>query len=201
MEVEAILLAQAKAGESNLKLSLLTRENGYTNAYKKISKKLSDKAQPDLFDTATIYLERGYQGKTFFVKDYTPLKRRDKIPKDYHRFHTACRFTKLLSVNGIWLEDSHHTYRLTEQSLDAFNNCTHSDIIYLKSLYLLIRQEGYPVREAWQQTLSSTTRKNLLYFLSQPLEKLNNIPVETISPIIQSLEHWTRYETSLQISD
>ena len=142
MEVEAILLAQAKAGESNLKLSLLTRENGYTNAYKKISKKLSDKAQPDLFDTATIYLERGYQGKTFFVKDYTPLKRRDKIPKNYHRFHTACRFTKLLSVNGIWLEDSHHTYRLTEQSLDAFNNCTHSDIIYLKSLYLLTKYAG-----------------------------------------------------------
>ena len=201
MEVEAILLAQAKTGESNLKLSHLTRENGYTNASKKISKKLSDKAQPDLFDTATIKLATGYQGKSFFVKDYTPLKRRDSIPKDYHRFHTACRFTNIISINGIWLEDSHHTYRLTEQSMDAFNNCTHSDIKYLKSLYLLIRQEGYPVREDWQETLSSTQRKNLCYFLSQPLEKLNNIPVETVPPIIQSLERWTRYETSLQISN
>ena len=201
MEVEAILLAQAKTGENNLKLFLLSRERGYTYAYKKIGKKLSNKALPDLFDTAILNLEIGYQGKVFFIKDYTILKRRDKIPQKYHRFHTACRLTKLISINGIWLEDTHHTYRLTEQSLDALNNGGNSDVIYLKSLYLLIRHEGYPVKEAWQQTLSSIHRKNLRYYLSQPLEKLDKIPAQNVSPIIQSLEDWTRYETSLQISD
>tara|TARA_A100001037_G_scaffold162198_1_gene145956 strand:- start:33 stop:641 length:609 start_codon:yes stop_codon:yes gene_type:complete len=201
METEALLLTRANYGENTLRLSFLCPKSGFTTAFKKTGKLLSANAQPDLFDTASILLETGRQGNGHFVKSYAPRLRRENIPKDYARFQTACQLALVLCRNGPFLEDALQTYRLTETALDAFNTpSTPPPVIYLKFLYLLVRQEGYPVRQAWRQTLTSRQAQALALILSQPLEVLAGHTPRLCDELILNLEAWTRSETSLQLS-
>ena len=122
METESILLAKTAYGEDTQRLLFLCARSGFFAAFKKSSKRLTGKAQPDLFDTATVLFEDGRKNKVLFLKSYDTKVRREKISKQYQRFEIACRLARLIIKNGAYLEDALQTFRLTEVALDAFNN-------------------------------------------------------------------------------
>ena len=200
MEIQVLLLAKTAYGENSLRLSYIDAETGFGTAFKRAAKRLSGKAQPDLFDTALMQTEPARKGQGQNVKSYTPLHRRNHIPRNYDRFEYACRVSILLCKNGPYLEDARQTHRLANLAFDAFDNPeSPPHIIYLKFLYQLLRQEGFPVLQSWRQTLPGNQGDALAHLLARPLEHLTDHPTHPCDELIQSLENWTRHESSIQI--
>ena len=200
METESILLAKTAYGEDTQRLLFLCARSGFFAAFKKSSKRLTGKAQPDLFDTATVLFEEVRKNKVLFLKSYDTKVRREKSSKQYQRCEIACRLARLIIKNGAYLEDALQTFRLTEVALDAFNNLNAPPpFIYLKFLYLLLRQEGFPVRQSWRQNLHQRNAEILAPILQLPTEDLYEHSISHGQELILDLEKWARSETSLQI--
>ena len=62
--------------------------------------RLTGKAQPDLFDTATVLLEDGRKDKAFLKKLRHKSQARENLR--YKRFEIACRLARLIIKNGAY---------------------------------------------------------------------------------------------------
>ncbi|MGZ0657334.1 hypothetical protein ACWPKO_03260 [Coraliomargarita sp. W4R53] len=199
---EALVLKTEPSGESFLKLHLLTAESGIFLCLKRITKKAGTSTTPDLFDHAAIILEKSQQGTMRFVKEYALIQRREKIGQSYHSLRNASRLSQLLVTNAPHMPESERLFDLTARSFDAFADGKAPEIVLLKSLYLLLKDEGYPVRESWWPTLPLDLREQAKHILREPspmrLEKGAKASCERIE---LHLNQWMRYETDLIIPD
>ena len=89
-------------------------------------------------------------------------------------------------------------YEIIERTLNAFNEKKSPEIIFLKALYLLLKDEGYPVRESWWPQLSERLRDPARQFINNPTpgstsEEQSKICVE----ISHNLRNWLSQETDL----
>ena len=201
MEIEALLLQQTPTGESSLRLAVLSPREGHLTVFKKTGKTLSPRAQPDLFDTATLHIQTSKDGKFHHLSSYHPISRRNQIPRNYRNFQTACQLTNFLNMNAPWIEDSTSTFRLAEKALDALNSSmAHPAIIALKTLYTLLKQEGYPVRQDWRVNIPHAQQEDLSMILHSPLDQLHQVPGETVLPLLDKLQTWMRHHTSFHLS-
>ncbi len=199
---EAFVLKTEPSGESFLKLYVLTAESGIFLCMKRISKKTNTSITPDLFDTAVILLETSQQGTMRFVKEYQLMQRRDVIGQNYRSLRSASRLSQLLVTNASHMPESEWLFTLTERAFDAFAAGKAPDVVLLKSLYLLLKDEGYPVRESWWPTLRSDLRETAKRLLSQPSPAHIDKPEQDICESIeQHLTQWMRHQTDLSIPD
>ena len=199
---EALVLKTEPSGESFLKLYVLTAESGIFLCMKRISKKINTSITPDLFDTAVILLETSQQGTMRFVKEYQLRQRRDIIGQNYRSLRSASRLSQLLVTNASHMPESEWLFTLTERAFDAFAAGKAPDVVLLKSLYLLLKDEGYPVRESWWPTLRTDLRETAKRLLSKPSPPHID---KTEQDICESIEHhltqWMRHQTDLIIPD
>lgn len=195
---DALVLKTEPAGESFLKLHVLTVESGIFLCMKRSSKKPGSSTTPDLFDRATLQLEKSQQGTMRFVKDYQLLQRRDAIGLNYRSLRHASRFSQLLVANAAHMPESEWLFQLTERALNAFAAGKAPEVVLLKSLYLLLKDEGYPVREAWWPTLPLDLGQQAKHILAKPApvhtEKAKRDLCERIE---QHLTLWMRHHTDL----
>jgi recombinational DNA repair protein (RecF pathway) len=199
---EALVLKTEPSGESFLKLHVLTAESGIFLCMKRISKKTNTSTTPDLFDTAVILLETSQQGTMRFVKEYQLRQRRDVIGQNYRSLRSASRLSQLLVTNASHMPESEWLFTLTERAYDAFAAGKAPDVVLLKSLYLLLKDEGYPVRESWWPTLRTDLRKAAKRLLSKPSPAHIDKPEQkTCESIEQNLTEWMRNQTDLIIPD
>jgi recombinational DNA repair protein (RecF pathway) len=199
---EALVLKTEPSGESFLKLYVLTAESGIFLCMKRISKKTNTSTTPDLFDTAVILLETSQQGTMRFVKEYQLRQRRGVIGQNYRSLCSASRLSQLLVTNASHMPESEWLFTLTEQAFDAFAAGKAPDVVLLKSLYLLLKDEGYPVRESWWPTLRTDLRKAAKRLLSKPSPAHIDKPEQkTCESIEQHLTEWMRNQTDLIIPD
>jgi recombinational DNA repair protein (RecF pathway) len=199
---EALVLKTEPSGESFLKLHVLTAESGIFLCMKRISKKTNTSTTPDLFDTAVILLETSQQGTMRFVKEYQLRQRRDVIGQNYRSLRSASRLSQLLVTNASHMPESEWLFTLTERAYDAFAAGKAPDVVLLKSLYLLLKDEGYPVRESWWPTLRTDLRKAAKRLLSKPSPAHIDKPEQkTCESIEQHLTEWMRNQTDLIIPD
>jgi len=195
----SLVLRKEPSGESFLKLHLLSAEAGVQLCLKRVpSKNKVSKPAPDLFDTAEIQLESSKHGTAQFVSDYQICQRRDAIGRNYKSLLYASDYCNLLILNGTHMADLPALYQLAERSLDAFAERSTPAVVFLKSIYLLLKDEGYPIRESWWPQLPSALRQHTRQLLQQPVP-------DTVSPEMQAhceeairhLLHWLDYETDL----
>ena len=199
---EALVLKTEPSGESFLKLHVLTAESGIFLCMKRISKKTNTSTTPDLFDTAVILLETSQQGTMRFVKEYQLMQRRDVIGQNYRSLRNASRLSQLLVTNASHMPESEWLFTLTKRAFDAFTAGKAPDVVLLKSLYLLLKDEGYPVRESWWPTLRTDLRKAAKRLLSKPSPAHIDKPEQkTCESIEQHLTEWMRSQTDLIIPD
>ena len=199
---EALVLKTEPSGESFLKLHVLTAESGIFLCMKRISKRTNTSTTPDLFDTAVILLETSQQGTMRFVKEYQLRQRRDVIGQNYRSLRNASRLSQLLVTNASHMPESEWLFTLTERAFDAFTAGKAPDVVLLKSLYLLLKDEGYPVRESWWPTLRTDLRKAAKHLLSKPSPAHIEKPEQkTCESIEQHLTEWMRNQTDLIIPD
>ncbi len=194
-----LVLRLEPSGESFLKLHLLGADEGLQLCLKRVSRKNAPgKPAPDLFDTADVSLELSKHGTMRFVSDYHILERRRAIGNSYQRLRRCSDFCNLLVLNSVHMPDLTTLYQLAARSLDAFNRGGSPEVIYLKSLYLLLRDEGYPVRESWWQGLPPALRHGTGNLLSQKVpDTLEADQNEGCLKAISQLEQWLRRETEL----
>ncbi|MEC8209652.1 MAG: hypothetical protein VX372_01825 [Verrucomicrobiota bacterium] len=199
---EALVLKTEPSGESFIKLYLLTAESGIFLCMKRNSKKANSSTIPDLFDTAVIHLETSQQGTMRFVKEYQLKQRRDVIGQDYRSLLSASRLSQLLLRNASHMPESEWLFRLTERAFNAFAEGKAPDVVLLKSLYLLLKNEGYPVRESWWPTLRADLRETAKCLLSEPSPvHIGKLEQKTCEHIEQNLTDWMRHQTDLIIPD
>ena len=196
---KALVLSLEASGESFLNLTVLSPESGAFYCLKRIAKKKSSTTiTPDLFDTAEIDLETTQQGSALFVRSYRTLTRRSEIGQNYHKLLAASEFCALLARNIPQMGDYANLYHRVERSLNAFCQRAHPSIVLLKSIYILLKDEGYPVRESWWPNLPSTLREAAKTILNQPTPDAEEaITSNDCQQLTKSLYMWLQRETDL----
>ncbi|MEO0509389.1 MAG: hypothetical protein AAF065_05990 [Verrucomicrobiota bacterium] len=199
----SLVLRKETSGESFLKLHLLSPEDGIQLCLKRISSKGNKaKPAPDLFDTAEVQLESSKHGTARFVSDYQLLERRYRIGQSYSSLRYASDFCNLLIINGTHMADLPSLYHLAERSLDAFAERKMAAVVFIKSLYILLKDEGYPVRESWWLQLPVSLRSDTKTLIQEPTP--DSMPDSMQHSCEQSIQHlldWLRRETDLTLAD
>ena len=194
----ALVLRIAISSESFQKIEVLTKESGYTLCLKRISKKNPLQGKPDLFDTASIQMEISRNGTASFVKEYQPLKRRSSIGRSYHKLNHASDFCALIAQNAPHMAEHTLLYKITERTLDAFAEKEIPEIVSLKALYLLLKDEGYPVRESWWPQLPIHLRESARQLINNPLpESISEEQIKICTEINRNIRNWLSHETDL----
>jgi recombinational DNA repair protein (RecF pathway) len=195
----ALVLRIAPNGESFQRIDILTKEVGYILCLKRVSKKNSlQTAAPDLFDTADIHLESPRQGTARFVKEYQLVHRRSSIGQSYRKLQCASEFCSLMVQNAPHMAEPTILYEITERTLNAFGEKGSPEIISLKALYLILKDEGYPVRESWWPQLSARLREPARQLINDPSpESAAAEQIKICTEIHQNLRNWLSYETDL----
>ena len=198
-----LVLQKEPSGESFLKLHLLGPELGCQLCLKRVaSRSRSTKSAPDLFDTAEVQVDTSKHGTAQFVGEYEIIRRRSEIGLNYRALGHASDFSKLLVLNGSHMGDLPALYQLAERSMDAFAERLEPSVVYLKSLFLLLKDEGYPVRESWWPNLPARLRELSRKLLSEPSpESLSPEARKCCGASTQNLIHWLRRETDLRLPD
>lgn len=197
---EALVLQTEPSGESFLKLHLLTIEHGIFLCLKRVPKKSGRTTVPDIFDQAVVELEQSKQGTLQFVKDYQLIKRRDAIGQSYQSLQDAASLSRLLVRNAAHMPESEALFELTTQALDAFTAGKASEVVLLKALFRLLKDEGYPVRESWWPRLPQKLRQPAKTLLSEPPPvTLGREERDLCRKIHGNLYDWMRQHTDLLI--
>ncbi len=195
---EALVLKSEPSGESFLKLHLLTANRGIFLCLKRISKKSTESTRPDLFDLASVTLENSKQGTMLFVREYELIQRREVIGLNYRSLRAASYFAQLLVRNAAHMPESDLLFDLTARTLDAFAEGKAPEVVLLKGTYLLLKDEGYPVRESWWPELPKDWRELTKDLLKLPSpDKTDSKAREHCEQIQHHLTRWMRSNTDL----
>lgn len=193
-----LVLRVAPSGESFLKLDILSPEHGGFLCLKRVSKKNTQQSKPDLFDTAELELETSKQGTAKFVREYQLVHRREAIGASYHSLRHASEFAALLARNAPHMAEPAELFHLAERSLDAFAEGKAPEIIHLKAVYLLLKNEGYPIRESWWPQLPQHLKEVAKDAINSPApEKTTPEVREMHESVLELLYRWLERETDL----
>ncbi len=152
-----------------MRLTVFSTSEGRLECMQRQSTRPAAGAPPlDLFDLVRAVLETRNQGRTWFIREAMLLRRRAGLGTSYEALTFACRFARLLARTPIHDDSRAAVGALLERALDAWETGTRPDAVYFKSLFLLARDEGYPVREAWLRTLRATDQATAESALRQP---------------------------------
>ena len=196
----ALVLCFKPSNESFYKIDILNRDSGHILCLQRIAKKSLSHTKPDIFDTADILLDPPRKGTVRFIREYHIVQRRSNIGKSYRKLQYASEFCSLIIQNAPYFADPGIIHTVTERALNAFAERGSPEIIFLKALYILLKGEGYPVRESWWPQLPTHLRETARQFIKMPTpESTSTELIETCTQIVQNLRHWLSYETDLML--
>lgn len=199
-QTHGLILRLAPSGESFTKIELLCPENGVYLCLKRIAKKPSGKESPDLFDSADICLEASKQGSLQFITEYRVHTRRTGIGASYHALKFASDYCALLADNGPHMAEPDRLYARALQTLDAFADSKAPTVVFLKAIYILLKEEGYPVKELWWPNLPAELKISARSLLREAApEALQADEKPVVDRLIRSLCIWLRNETDLRL--
>jgi len=205
LSTQGIILLKRPPKESFQPLTVFSYEHGHLTFWQRMSKRSvtgktaqNATAPLDLFDEAEFLAESPNQGQSWFIKETRLLHRPSGIAQSYDSLRHACDFTATLARNRVPEEVRSGVMQLLRRSLDAFARHARPDITHLKALYSFARDEGYPLRQQWLPTLSTTLRTVVQSILSQPLAA-QNPPAETVAAVHSHLCHYLRHHTEILV--
>ena len=163
------VLDRTAGAEGWTRLTVFSASDGRLECMQRLSSRPSAKVPPlDLFDHVRASLETRNQGRTWFVREAVPLRRRTGLGTSYEALTHACRFARVLARTPVHDESRQAVVALLERALDAWETAARPDAVYFKSLFLLARDEGFPVRESWIRGLPAGERTTVEAVLRQP---------------------------------
>ncbi len=183
-----IVLHRQQTGESHLRLHVASPTDGLLRVLARQAKKAA--APPDLFDAGEFSVDTA-NGGSLFLKEFRLEKRRTSLGRSYAAFQSACEFAEVFRKNLEHFEEPAEPVALLQRALDAFEEGTRPDATLFKSLYLLARMEGFPVKEHWLGELPSTQRREAASVLNLPLAE-QTTHEDHVEKLLHSLRNWLR---------
>ncbi len=201
LQTEACVLAKKPATEAHLPYVLFSPEHGILTVWLRNTKGGSQPtAALDLFDDVDVMLTSSNQGKTWFVKEARVLMRRGGIGRGYDSLRHTSHFTAIVARNQVPHEGRAKTAALLRQALDAFADASRApEIVYLKALYSFAKDEGYPVKQEWEEELQPALREASHFLIRRPLADIPcDAPMKTAATkLIRRLEDYLRANTEI----
>ncbi len=198
--MRVFILGRAVHGEKFWLITTLSEEEGVLPCLIRQSTKKTGTIVPDLFDEAELSLERrkaGSEGPRF-AKEYTLLTRHTGISGNYSGLVYASRFATVLARNAFPSDARKTVFALCCNAIAAFSSKPRKDATFFKSLWLLSRECGLPVREDWFESLPFDDKSGVSQILKTPLEKLD-VPVREVERMISRIEYWLAHENDFLI--
>ena len=177
-------------GEGFLRLFVLCPEEGLRLLLMRQSGAKSAPRPPDLFDLADFEVRQRDEGAAF-VSDCRILSGFPHLAHNLTALTAACRFARVLLLNGVPPENASSTARLLDRALAAFASGTRPDVTYLKALFVHLRSEGYPAREDWLASLGEDTRGWVEDLLARPVAG-QLLPEDVVRTLARRLETWAK---------
>jgi hypothetical protein len=199
LTTEAFVIEKRPPADAFQTFGLFSAEHGNLLALQRIPRKPSSRhVAPDLFDTVAVMLESSNEGRTWFVKEVRVGVRRAAIGRSYDALRFASALAAVVSRNAVDEESRPGVERLLRTALDAFGTAERPDIVYLKSLYLFARDEGYPVKQEWLPSLPAADRAIAGALLGRPLSE-QDCPAAEVGRLRAGLESYLGAYTEIVI--
>lgn len=192
--IRGIVLKITPTGESHLRLHVLDEAGQLCTALFRPSRSADKRArqiQPDLFDEASLQVERKQDNTPWFVREYHLEQRHEGLGRHYATLQLASDFAGFLVRNRPLMDESPRVYELCAQALHHWETSQRPEAVYLKTLYLLARDEGYAVEAHWLAELRRDDQRRARQILSQPLATQPADPAEA-QQLILSLKQWLK---------
>jgi hypothetical protein len=197
----ALVLDRAASGESWLRLKLLSAEHGLVDCLQRLARRTAAQAPAlDLFDEAQVVLESRNQGRSWFVREALVVHRRSGLGASYPALRAACRLARVITGNPVPDESRATVMALLRRALDAWERGPRPDAIYFKTLFLLARDEGHPVREEWWPRLRSEDRAAAESVLRRTAAA-QEVDEPVLARLSQALEDYLRGTAGFAIDD
>jgi hypothetical protein len=199
LQTTAFILGRQPSGSDSFEqLTAFATEHGPLHLLARIKSGKPTASPLDLFDEAELWLESTNQGRTWFIKEHRLVHRHEGIGRSYDTLRTAAALGTLLTRNPVPDESRAAVTALLRTTFTALAAGGRPDIIWLKSLYCLLRDEGYPVKQQWWPQLTPADRDTAAHLLNQPLAAQTADPA-TVARITRRLEDWVRTETEIRL--
>ncbi len=199
LQTSAFILSRQPSGSDTFEqLTAFSSEHGVLHLLRRLKPSKNSSSPLDLFDEAELWLESSSQGRTWFIKEHRLLLRHDGIGRSYDALKVAAGIGTLVSRNPVSDESRPAITGLLRTSLGAIAGGGRPDIVWLKTLYCLLRDEGYPVKQQWWPQLAETDRDTATQLLNQPLAAQTAEPA-AVARIVRRLEDWVHAETEIRL--
>jgi len=199
LQTTACILARQPSGSDAFEqLTAFSADHGLLHLLRRIKQGKTTSTPLDLFDEAELWLESSNQGRTWFITEHRLIRRHDGIGRSYEALKAAAALGILLGRNPVPDESRPAVAELLGTSLAALAAGGRPDIVWLKALYCLLRDEGYPVKQHWWPELTPADRDTAVQLLNQPLAA-QTADTTTVARITRRLEDWVQGETELRL--
>jgi hypothetical protein len=199
LQTTAFILARQPSGSDTFEqLTAFSAEHGVLHLLRRLKQSKTSVTPLDLFDEAELWLESSSQGRTWFIKEHRHIQRHDGIGRSYDALKSAASIGSLLVRNPVPDESREAVAGLLGTSFGALATGGRPDVVWLKTLYCLLRDEGYPVKQQWWPSLSETDRDTAAQLLNQPLAG-QTADSATVARITRRLEDWVAAETEIKL--
>jgi len=152
----------------------------------------------DLFDEAELWLESSNQGRTWFIKEHRHVARHAGIGRSYETLKAAAALATLTMRNPVPDDSQAPVAALLRQSFAALDQGARPDLVWFKSLFCFLRDEGLPVKQHWWQHLPATERAAAAELLKQPIAG-QDPDKAVVTRLTQTLEDWLHAETEIKL--
>jgi hypothetical protein len=199
LTTDAFVLEKRPPADAFQTYLLFSPEHGNLLALQRVPKKSSPThVAADLFDEVAVMLESSNQGRTWFVKEIRIGARRTGIGRSYDALRFASALVAVVGRNPVHEESRESVGRLLRTALDSFAEGVRPDVVYLKSLYLFARDEGYPVKQDWIPSLPDAERAGAASVLNSRVGD-QAVPPDDVAAIRESLESYLGANTEIII--
>ncbi len=199
LQTTAFILAKLPSGSDTFEqLTAFAAGHGVLHCLRRIPQGKATATPLDLFDETELWLESSNQGRTWFIKEHRLIQRHDGIGRSYEALSAAAALGKLLSRNPVPDESREEVTGLLRTTFTALAAGGRPDIVWLKALYCLLRDEGYPVKQQWWPQLADADRDHAAHLLNQPLAA-QTADAATVARITRRLEDWVHAETEIKL--
>jgi recombinational DNA repair protein (RecF pathway) len=197
LQTDAFVLLKRPPSDAFQSLSVFSGTHGALLVLQRVSKKASATSAPlDLFDEATLHLESSNQGQTWFVKEARLITRHANLGRSYETLRFASALAALIARNAVSEESRPAVAALLRQALASFADGARPELVWLKCLYRFARDEGYPLKEEWFPTLTTSDRTTVATLLNQPLAA-QTASTEVVARLTGRLEAYLRGHTEI----
>ena len=207
LHTTALVLARQPSGSDSFEqFTVFSAESGLILCLQRLPRPASSSRRApvsrsegpiDLFDQIEVWLESSNQGRTWFIKEHRHLARHTGIGRSYDALKAAAALATLVTRNPVPDDSQERIAALLLQSLGALDQGARADLVWLKSLFCFLRDEGLPVRQHWWQLLPAAEREAATGVLNRAIAE-QDPAAPLVATLTRKLEQWTDAETEIR---